>query len=242
MHRRNSMIQLRGKNALITGSSRGAGQQIAQGLAKFGCNIVVHGRTRESCSKTLELLKKYNVKVYCVYGELSVESQVNQLIKQVKNLEISIDILYNNAAIMTPYHEDIWSHSWDEWMETCKVNVFAMYSLCGAFIPAMIENGFGRVINLTSGIKNQPELAPYGASKWAVNKLTDDIAAKLKNTGVRINTLDPGWLRTDLGGQNAEHPVEAVLPGALAPALVEDDGPNGQFFSAIDHNLDLDKF
>jgi 3-oxoacyl-[acyl-carrier protein] reductase len=242
MHRRNSMIQLRGKNALITGSSRGAGQQIAQGLAKFGCNIVVHGRTRESCSKTLELLKKYNVKVYCVYGELSVESQVNQLIKQVKNLEISIDILYNNAAIMTPYHEDIWSHSWDEWMETCKVNVFAMYSLCGAFIPAMIENGFGRVINLTSGIKNQPELAPYGASKWAVNKLTDDIAAKLKNTGVRINTLDPGWLRTDLGGQNADHPVEAVLPGALAPALVEDDGPNGQFFSAIDHNLDLDKF
>jgi len=106
----------------------------------------------------------------------------------------------------------------------------------------MIENGFGRVINVTSGIKDQPELAPYGASKWAVNKLTEDIAAKLVNTGVRINTLDPGWLRTDLGGPNADHPVEATLPGALAPALVEDDGPNGQFFSAIDHKLDLDVF
>lgn len=236
------MTQFRGKNALITGSSRGAGQLIAQGLAKFGCNIVVHGRTRESCTKTLELLKKYNVNVYCVYGDLSVESQVNQLINQVRDLKINIDILYNNAAIMTPFNEDIWSLSLDEWMETCKVNVFAMYSLCGAFIPAMIENGFGRIINLTFGIKNQPELAPYGASKWAVNKLTDDIAAKLKNTGVRINTLDPGWLRTDLDGQNADHPVEAVLPGALAPALVEDDGPNGQFFSAIDHNLDLKVF
>jgi NAD(P)-dependent dehydrogenase (short-subunit alcohol dehydrogenase family) len=87
---------------------------------------------------------------------------------------------------------------------------------------------------------NQPELAPYGASKWAVNKLTDDIASKLENTGVRINTLDPGWLQTDLGGKNAEHPVEAVLPGALAPVLVEDDGANGQFFSAINHKLDLD--
>ena len=236
------MIDIKGKTALITGSSRGVGQQIAHGLAKLGCNIIVHGRTEESCARTLELLKKYNIIVYSVYGELSEESQVNQLIKQVRNLKISIDILYNNAAIMTPFHEDIWSHSWDEWMETCKVNIFAMYSLCGAFIPAMVENGFGRVINLTSGIKDLPELAPYGASKWAVNKLTDDISAKLENTGVRINTLDPGWLRTDLGGPNADHPVEAVLPGALAPALVADDGPNGEFFSAIDHKLDLDEF
>jgi 3-oxoacyl-[acyl-carrier protein] reductase len=51
--------------------------------------------------------------------------------------------------------------------------------------------------------------------------------------------LDPGWLRTDLGGENAEYPVEAVLPGALAPALIENDGPNGELFSAINHNLVL---
>ena len=106
----------------------------------------------------------------------------------------------------------------------------------------MIENGFGRVINTTSGIKDEPELAPYGASKWAVNKLTYDIAVKLKNTGVRINTLDPGWIRTDLGGENADHPVEAVLPGALAPALIENNGPNGELFSAIDHKLDVNEF
>jgi 3-oxoacyl-[acyl-carrier protein] reductase len=232
------MIQLKGRNALITGSSRGVGQQIAIGLAKLRCNIIVHGRTPESCSKTLELLKKYNVSVYSVFGELSNEAEVNNLIERVKNLGISIDILYNNAAIMTPRHEDYWNHSWEEWIGTFKVNVIALYSFCGAFIPDMIENGFGRVINLTSGIKDQPELAPYGASKWAVNKLTDDIAVKLKGTGVRINTLDPGWLRTDLGGKNAHHPVEATLPGALAPALVDDDGPNGEFFSAIDHKLD----
>lgn len=229
------MIDIKGKNALITGSSRGVGQQIAQGLAELGCNIIVHGRTKESCINTIELLDKYSVKTYCVYGELSDEKQVYHLIAQVKALNISIHILYNNAAIMTPFHDDIWKHSWSEWTETFKVNVMAMYSLCGAFIPGMIEAGFGRVINLTSGIKDMPELAPYGASKWAVDKLTDDIAVKLEDTGVRINTLDPGWLRTDLGGENADHPVEAVLPGALAPALIEDNGPNGEFFSAIKH-------
>ena len=236
------MIKIKGKNALITGSSRGVGQQVARALAKLGCNIIVHGRTKESCNKTLELLNKQTVKVYCVYGELSDENQVNKVIEQVRDLKIQVDILYNNAALMTPYHTDYWEHSWDEWMLSMKVNVFAMYSLCAAFIPAMIENGFGRVINLTSGIMYQPELAPYGASKWAVNKLTDDIAFKLQGTGVRINLLDPGWLRTDLGGPNADNPVEATLPGALAPALAEDDGENGQFFSAIDHNLDVELF
>lgn len=227
------MIDLKDKNALVTGSSRGIGQQIVEGLAKLGCNVIVHGRTKESCSNTLKILEKYSVKTYCVYAELSDETQVNNLIKQVHDLNIRVDILYNNAAIMTPYKKDFWNHNWDDWMNTMKVNVFAMYSLCSSFIPSMIENGFGRVINLSSGIKDQPELAPYGASKWAVNKLTEDIAVKLVGTGVRINTLDPGWLRTDLGGEYAEHPVEAVLPGALAPALIDDDGPNGELFSAI---------
>lgn len=236
------MIKLKGKNALITGSSRGVGQQLAQALAKLGCNVIVHGRTLKSCEKTLELLKDSKVNVYCVYGELSEELQVNELIKQVKDLNINIDVVYNNAAIMTPFYEDYWNHSWEDWMLSMKVNVFAMYSLCGAFIPGMIKRNFGRVINLTSGIKDLPELAPYGATKWAVNKLTDDLAAKLKDTKVRINTLDPGWLRTDLGGENADHPVEAVIPGALAPALVDDDGPNGEFFSAIDHELDEEIF
>lgn len=233
------MIQLKGKTALITGSSRGVGQQVAKALAKLGCNVIVHGRTKESCAKTLSLLNDSNIKVYCVSGELSDEKQVNKVIQQVRDLKIQVDILYNNAAVMTPFHQDVWRHNWDEWMLTMKVNVFAVYSLCGAFIPAMIENGFGRVINLTSGIKEVPELAPYGASKWAIDKLTDDLASKLANTGVRINTLDPGWLKTDMGGENAEFPVDAVIPGALAPALVDDDGPNGQFFSAINHELDM---
>ena len=228
------MIVLKGKNALITGSSRGIGQQIAIGLAQQGCNIILHGRTEESSKKTLKMLNEYNIKTYSVFGDLSDEIQISKLIDQVKALNISVDILYNNAAIMRSYREDIWTHTTEDWLETYKVNVVAMYKLCSAFIPSMIKNKFGRIVNTTSRIMDQPQLAPYGASKWAVDKLTQDIAFALRDTPVRINYLDPGWLKTDMGGENAEHAVQDVLPGALAPVLVDDDGPNGQFFSAID--------
>lgn len=234
------MIELKGKTALVTGSSRGVGQQIAIGLAKLGCNIIIHGRTIESTNNTMKLMTKYKVDKYQVFGELVIKEGVQDLIRQVKNLNVTIDILYNNAAIMKDYHSNYWEHSWEEWIETYKVNVIAMYDLCAAFIPDMIKNDFGRVVNLTSRIKDQPELVPYGASKWAVDKLTDDIASKLTNTNVRINHIDPGWIRTDMGGENGEHAPEDVLPGILAPALIENDGPNGQFFSAVNHDLDLD--
>lgn len=228
------MVNLKGKNALITGSSRGVGQQIAIGLAQLGCNIILHGRKEENNKKTLELLEDYPVKTFSVFGDLSDENQVTNLIEQVQALNIPVDILYNNAGIMRPYRENIWSHTTEDWMETYKVNVLAMYKLCSAFIPKMIENNFGRVVNVTSRIMDQPQLAPYGASKWAVDKLSQDIAVELKDTAVRINYLDPSWLKTDLGGEFADNPVEAVLPGALAPVLVDDDGPNGHFFCAIE--------
>ncbi len=228
------MIDITGKHAFITGSSRGIGQQIALGLAGKGCHIILHGRTRDSCAKTVQLLKDYDIKTFVVHGELSDEAQVISVIKQVRDLKVPVDILYNNAGIMTPYRKDYMSHSWDDWALSMKVNVFAVYSLCAAFVPAMVENGFGRVINVVSGIKHEPELAPYASSKWALIKLTEDLSVKLQNTPVRMNTLDPSWLRTDLGGEFADNPVEAVLPGALAPALIEDDGANGTNFEALE--------
>jgi len=94
------MIDIKGKTALITGSSRGVGQQIAIGLAQKRCNVILHGRTSESNKKTQEMLKNYKVKTYTVFGELSDENQVNALIDQVKALNVNIDILYNNAGIM----------------------------------------------------------------------------------------------------------------------------------------------
>ena len=227
------MINMQGRNALITGSSRGVGQQIAIGLAQNGCNVIVHSRTKNGCARTIQMLKKYSVSVYTVFGELSDEASVHKVIRQCNALNIDIDILYNNAGMMVPYQNDIWQHSWESWMTSMKTNVFSMYTLCSAFIPQMEERGFGRVVNLISGINKTPELAPYGASKWAVIKLTEDLASKYANTNVKINALDPGWLRTDMGSQGAPNPVEAVLPGALVPALLEEDGVSGESFEAL---------
>jgi len=227
-------MKLKGKIALITGSSRSVGQQISLGLAGLGANIILHGRKMENTIQTFKMLKNFNVGVHRVAGDLSDNNQLSKLVKEILDQFGGIDILYNNAAIMSPYRNSIWEHTQEDWANTFQVNVFAMYYLCSAFIPGMIERGYGRVINLTSGIKDQPELAPYSTSKAAVNKLTEDIAVKLENTGVRINCLDPGWLKTDMGGKDAWYEVEDTLPGVLVPATINDDGPNGQFFSAIE--------
>ena len=233
-------MKLKGRTALITGSSRGVGQQISLGLASLGADIIVHGRKMENTIQTCEMLKKYDIKIHKLEGDLSDNDQISNLANQVLSEFGGVDILYNNAAIMSAYQNNIWEHTPEAWAKTFQVNLYAMYYICSAFIPGMIERGFGRVINLTSGIQDQPELAPYSASKAAVDKLTKDIAVKLEKTGVRINMLDPGWLKTDMGGENALYEVADVLPGALVPAVIDDDGPNGQFFSAIElKNSDL---
>jgi len=105
-------------------------------------------------------------------------------------------------------------------------------ALSSAFIPGMFARGYGRVVDLTSGIKDVPQLTPYGASKAAVDKYTEDLACELRASNVLVNTLDPGWLKADMGAPDADHAVTTVLPGALAPALLEDHGPSGQRISA----------
>jgi NAD(P)-dependent dehydrogenase (short-subunit alcohol dehydrogenase family) len=97
----------------------------------------------------------------------------------------------------------------------------------------MVERGWGRIINVTSGIADQPELIAYAISKAAVDKYVKDIAGRLKAKGVLVNLLDPGWLRTDLGGPNAPGAVESVIPGALVPVLIN-DGTTGELFRAQD--------
>jgi NAD(P)-dependent dehydrogenase (short-subunit alcohol dehydrogenase family) len=227
-------MRLQNKLALITGSSRGIGQQIALGLAGEGCDLIIHGRKQENTARTVELLKAYQVKVDTVSGELTSEESVRSIIAQVLAKHDGIDILYNNAAIMNAW-KPLWEITPDEWRAVFQVNLYAMVMLCNAFAPGMRERGYGRIVNLTSGIKDTPNLTPYSVSKAAVDKYTMDLAAELRGTGVLVNRLDPGWLKTDLGGPNADHEVATVLPGALVPALLDKDGPSGEFFSAQEY-------
>jgi NAD(P)-dependent dehydrogenase (short-subunit alcohol dehydrogenase family) len=231
--------KLKNRWALVTGSARGIGQQIALGLAQCSCNVIIHGRKKENAEKTLAMLKDYNVKVGIVEGELDNTEEIKKICNDAERIAGHIDILYNNAAVMSR-SQKIWTIPVEEWKKIFDINFFAIIEICSFFIPKMLEKGYGRVTNVTSGIQNQPDLAPYSVSKAAIDKYTLDIAAELKGTNVLISYIDPGWLRTDLGSQRAPYPVETVLPGIIVPALLEDFGPNGERFYAQDYkNLKL---
>jgi NAD(P)-dependent dehydrogenase (short-subunit alcohol dehydrogenase family) len=226
-------IGLRGKWALVTGSSRGIGREIARGLAAKGCNLVLHGRVREHNASLAGELGKV-VQVAIVAAELSIESEVDRMIQEAQNLSGGIDVLYNNAAIMTPFRQDYAQVTSDDYRRSFEVNVIAPIRITHGLLPRMLERRFGRVVQVTSGIRNEPELMAYAASKAALDKFVRDTVIRLRDTGVTMNLLDPGWLRTDLGGPNAPNAVESVMPGALVPALVESD-VQGIWFSAQEY-------
>ncbi len=226
------MTNIAGKWALVTGASRGIGRQVALGLAGRGCHVALHSRSLDGTNALAAELKAMGVQTAQHEAELADPAQVEALIEGLKQGP-AIDILYNNAAIMTPYRSEWTDTPGDDFRASFEVNVVALIRLCMALAPGMAERGWGRIVNVTSGIADQPELLAYASSKAAVDKFTQDAAGRLAQQGVLMNLMDPGWLRTDLGGPQAPGEVESVLPGALVPVLIE-GGEHGQLFRAQD--------
>lgn len=227
------MLDINNKWALVTGASRGVGLQVACALAAKGCNLVIQSRKNEHTAPVAEQLSK-KVKVIQLETELTDTAAVQVMAEKAEQLSGGIDILYNNAAVMTAYRTDFYTATQDEYLKSFLVNTIAPITICNIIIPQMIKRGFGRVVNVTSGIKDEPQLMPYAASKAALDKFVFDMTVHLKGTGVLMNLMDPGWLRTDLGGPNAPNPVESVLPGALVPVLLEEQ-ICGKLFRAQDY-------
>jgi len=225
---------IHGKWALVTGASRGVGRQICLGLSQYGCNVVLHSReVAHTQALAAELIAK-GIQVRHVEAELSDQKQVDKMLTELLINGPAIDILYNNAAVMGSFRGDWTNVPAEDFRKCFEVNVITLIQICHRLIPPMIKRRWGRIINVTSGIKDQPELIAYALSKAAVDKFVADTVCRLKDTGVLMNLLDPGWLRTDMGGPNAPGAVESVLPGALVPALI-DDGTTGQLIRAQDY-------
>lgn len=228
------MESIKGKWALVTGASRGIGRTVALALAQKGCNIVIHARSKAHADATLQEVTKLGVEAFSTGADLSDSQQLDAMIDEIIERIGGVDILYNNAGIMNPQKE-VYEIPMADWQTVFSVNVFAPVRLCAAFIPIMKERGYGRVVNVSSGIEKTPQLAPYAASKWALDKLTDDLAADLQGTNVLVNAMDPGWIKTDMGGEYADHEIDTVLPGMLVPILFQKGGPSGRKIQAQDY-------
>lgn len=231
------MVDIKNKWALITGSSRGVGKIVAKALAEKGCKVILHSRKIESTSKILEEMKSFDCEVHAVAAELSSIAEVNRLIEDVRKLtDDHLDILYNNAAVMTTFRP-IYTPTFEEYQISFLVNATVPAKLCDAFLPGMLKRDWGRIVNVTSGIADQPELMAYSCSKAALDRYVRDMIPTLRGSNVLMNLMDPGWLKTDLGGPQAPNEPESVLPGALVPVLLEREAGSGMLYSAQDYTV-----
>lgn len=225
------MTNVKGKWALITGASRGVGYEIAIFMAQHGCNLVLHSRCISHAEKVLEEVKAFGVKAYAVQAELSDIKAVKRMLDEIAERETHIDILFNDAAVQIAYRTEYYKTPVEDFTQSFMINTIAPAMICYRLIPKMIDKGFGRVINTTSGIKNEPEQAGYSSSKAALDKFTKDLGSKLEGTNVTINLTDPGWCRTDLGGPHAPNDVKSCIPGIAVGAFV-DDKKSGRLLNA----------
>ncbi len=216
------MTNVKEKWALITGASRGVGYQIAIFMARHGCNLVLHSRCISHTEKVLEEVKALGVKAYSVQAELSDLTAVNRMLDELEEKDIHIDILFNDAAVQIAYRHEYFKTPAEDFTQSFMINTVAPAMICYRLIPRMVKKGFGRVINTTSGIQNEPEQAGYSASKAALDKFTKDLGSRLEGTNVMVNLADPGWCRTDLGGPHAPNSVESCIPGIVVGAFLDD--------------------
>jgi 3-oxoacyl-[acyl-carrier protein] reductase len=226
-------VDITGKWALVTGASRGIGKLVALALADHGCNVVVHSRDPRHTAEVERRILDKGVRAASVAGELADQRQVDELLDQALARSGGIDILYNNAAIQLGWRDPYTETPAEDFRQSFEVNVVSAVRITYRLLAVMRERRWGRIVQVTSGIQDIPELIAYAASKAALDKFVRDTAPSLRGSGVLMNLLDPGWLRTDLGGPNAPNAVESVLPGALVPVLLDGE-VQGVLFRAQD--------
>ncbi|TFH06432.1 MAG: SDR family oxidoreductase [Spirochaetales bacterium] len=227
-------MDITGKWALVTGASRGVGMRVARGLAGKGAKVILHSRTLAGTSAVRAEIENAGGTAVSVQGELTDESALSALIARVTEITGGqLDILYNNAGVMST-SAGAFTHPVSDYQRTLFVNAIAPIMLCDAFMPGMIERNWGRIVNVTSGVKDQPNIMPYSVSKAALDRYVRDFVPTLAKTNVLMNLMDPGWLRTDMGGPNAPGDPDSVLPGALVPVLLDESAGSGVQYNAQD--------
>lgn len=191
-------LQLNGRRALVTGSSSGIGEGIARMMAEEGCRVVVHGRNRERAEKIAAAIGAAGVAI----GALASDDEAQAVHDQARAaLGGPIDILVNNAGgsqtgsnVRPPLQITA-----AEWIANYQMNALAAVRMCLLAVPHMVENKWGRVINVSSAVALQPNNlgSDYSGAKAAMNNFTVSLAGSLKGVGVTVNTITPGVILVD---------------------------------------------
>lgn len=192
------MINLKNKNALITGAGKGIGKAVAIALAKEGVNIVLIARTQADIDEVAQEINTYDVKTLALTADVADINSVNLAIKKAIASFQTIDILINNAGIAA--FGKFLELEPSEWERIIQVNLMGVYYVTRAILPNMIERQTGDIINIssTAGLNGNALTSAYSASKFALLGLTDSLMQEMRKHNIRVTALTPSTVATDM--------------------------------------------
>jgi NAD(P)-dependent dehydrogenase (short-subunit alcohol dehydrogenase family) len=215
--------------ALVTGANRGIGLEVGRQLASRGLRVILAARNRDGGEAAACALRDAGLDAVAEPLDVTDAVSIRALARR-----IHVDVLVNNAAVLIGENATMTGTRTDDLRKTFETNVFGAVAVAQAFVPGMVERGYGRVVNVSSGagqLSTMSTYAPaYSMSKAALNAFTRLLAAETAGSGVFVNSVDPGWVRTRMGGSNAPRNVEQGADTIVWLATLPAKGPTGGFF------------
>jgi NAD(P)-dependent dehydrogenase (short-subunit alcohol dehydrogenase family) len=222
--------------AIVTGGNRGIGLEICRQLVLRGSlRVVLASRDKAKGDAAIKSFKNQQDMIYSLELDVTSARSIQKFAADITKCYGRCDVLVNNAGVMLdPRGSRVLDSKEETWHDTLAVNLFGPLLLAQALVPLMKKNGYGRIVNVSSGQGQLSDMGigtpAYRVSKTALNALTRTLAAELHGSGILVNSMCPGWVRTDMGGSSAPRSVEEGADTAVWLATLPDGGPTGGFF------------